>query len=1172
MSLLDFANSFNKVLKVDEIKTDENESKRVRSISGPIIKHSNDVMITQGNFKGYNGWVKERVSKTYLVQIEENDIEKIGEMRTINDIFEYNNYIKEERMMEYIIKNQVIDLTEMKVLVQYDDTLAEYIRISDKRVLVRPFMGLNVDKELVNQDDIYMKIYKTNEKNKKIIRKEIEKIKETIENTKKEKADLLRKIQVYSFNPKDLVEAKKQLDKVENTGKVEDARKRVGFLEELSKESEESEEGVEYKQHESNLNRFSEVSTKLIDEHMKLNELENILKYDYEDKLRYKSKTEYMLEKLGEQLRKNKVEQLENVVSLDMTNLNLNLYSIVSNINNKNVGEYDKLNVRDVYKKDGLKILNVNFNMLKPKVGKIIKGSRVEITKGKYRNKTGIVVGIIDTKITVGFNNRQETYVTEKEIHYMDIKLNEKYYQVLNIVNKEDINVDKLLESPVFIQTGVVKVEDYIEVGIEQFNVKGLDEVVSVIDVDDIQSYGPGFQIKYNIKKKKVDKVNNVEQEYVEMGDDESVEQEYKGDDEDDSIVADGDYGDEDDDIDRLFEKEQEYKTAFTQMEHTEYMQEKFTPEQTEILSIVDKLNKIDYIIDNKYQYLDAMMSIVKEIRENSEQVIGKKEIQYIILLIVINFEPTINLGELYDKLVKKKYFVKKQLDGNWFLSDENLKKIPEEYAKCDKKPSFKLVMLSCAVYLKMNTPINILDRIYRFCQNSNGETQTLNLIKLSSSKNELNIFDYVYRTDIVKNYSNINRIINSQLNEHPEFNVLIQDNIRKLVLYIYKLGQSENKQKELGNVYNYGKQLIFNVIDKIIEENQKNISKYTVIEYGDYVHILGKFTRQFKKTMKTSSVSKLIYRNIDRLPFYIEELSKGSELYEEVYKTLRQIIYWVILYSEIDSVRKKRQNVDMEVDEIEDNKYKNPKFKIKLSNNPIDSSNQLIDDIKYGSTINRDIIRRYLNSGYFGFDPITYALIHSTPEIINMILDENPRISMATLMVGIQALSKDSVNNKKKDYMRKYFIEKFDTFDKDTQELLDNYISGKSKTIRSDILVKFNNEFGDDFKESYVNKMKRIIRRIIDMKPENINNVHLRSTPLIYAIRFADKDIINYIMDLTTNELDNQTPLDLLEDYKNSSSDAIENPYLSKDDIQFLIDKLVSKNKSIDVEMNPET
>jgi len=97
-SLLNFMNKFGQT-KINEVKKNEEQKEEKKMDTKPTIEHTPNVLITSGSYKGYYGWVKEKLPKVYYVKLDEKKYDTKGQTKLINDFNEYRQFINEQRTL-----------------------------------------------------------------------------------------------------------------------------------------------------------------------------------------------------------------------------------------------------------------------------------------------------------------------------------------------------------------------------------------------------------------------------------------------------------------------------------------------------------------------------------------------------------------------------------------------------------------------------------------------------------------------------------------------------------------------------------------------------------------------------------------------------------------------------------------------------------------------------------------------------------------------------------------------------------------------------------------------------------------------------------------------------------------------------------------------------------------
>ncbi len=1226
--------------KINEVKKNEEQKEEKKMDTKPTIEHTPNVLITSGSYKGYYGWVKEKLPKVYYVKLDEKKYDTKGQTKLINDFNEYRQFINEQRTLtkynhvykdtrnrgisfirddysvfdknsienfdeekyktwnwnvrgnyfdkklsesekerkkelEFIgvnfdnlniddntIENEVLvsikesefQLSDVKIIILHEDTLYEFIKITeDNKLLVRQY-DIEINKDTIEQKNKeFNEILINNEKTIIAIKNKIDQLQKQIVEYNKERADVYKNIQSY-----DKRELQKRMNVLESeTDKRND--KEIEYIQELLNIDKISQEELVVLN-----NKYTELNNILHESELKLTNLNKDL-VDIKIPLYDTNSEDYLLTNLSARFKEKRIPYKDTPVQLDISDR----YKLFSMVNTDvKLGLFDNLKLIDIYYSNESKIAKVTDNMIKGVVKKI--GSSVEITKGLYRNKNGVITEITPSKLYVYIDainrevfshikNNKEDFISDKDVIYLDVlDKSNVYYQIISISNPEVIDLSKLPES------GIISPESYNL----RFKAKSINGI-SELDVSNIIRFNEGFQIRYKIKRK--NKLNQT----IEVNPDEEQQEEEEivqeiNEDDNDSNAEIGDYGDnENDNEDELEEEirepEQEYKSSFKDVEQSSILHEKMSSSHKTIFDMIQKLNKVEPMTVDEYKYIPEIELLINHLEKtHTDLKISKKEIAYIVFLVIVSHEH-ISDNKLLDKLISKKYFDKSHVKNNFFIKGTKTNSLSE-------KDIFTSILKN-AVKL-MGLSVNI-DKVF------SGELSNENtLTKVNEPSRKLSIIDYIFNQEIIQDYkkkciNNINKI--SDISNKNTIQ-LIQNNIWNLPLYLHKIKQYKNPDvlKEvlgdyLSNDDNKNitllKMLLVKVkqfIDKMNNDiiNQEFEQYIKIIEYGDYFYIVEKHRKDLANRLNSVPEYRELYNNFTRLPFYIRDIPTDSDVYTTAKEYLYKIINDISISKTIQLDKKRKRQLadeELETPELEQRKYKPIKLKSYTNN---DITNPLIESIKYSMKLNENDISAYLNKGTYGFEPITYALIHSTPDIINQLLNNDYiYISPSTLMIALESLTKDSIKSKVKTELSRRLLEELPGM-KDTRisetdnenyklltELLNNGFN-TTTTIDSD-LVKHYREVYNKMIVEYTKEMINIVSSLIDRKPENVNTIQNGYTPLVYAIKYCPMEIIKKILNITNQYFKTIETKEKIIDLLNETNS--QNNYLTKEDFDEL-------------------
>lgn len=1251
-SLLDFGNLFGEInLKNDEEKVEKKREET--NEDGVKIVHTKNVVITDGTYKGYYGWVKDIIPKKYYIELDKSEIDSKGMIIKINNLDEYANYMHERRLIReykkvnneiknrgvsfmgdnyYIFdkndienfdnekyktwnwnirgnyfdkklkesekeerdelefgsfdvgklsikdndkeiensvlvsnKNQEYKLGEVKIVIFQNKNLYELVKITgDKRVLVRRY-DISYDYEKEN------KMGKNNEV-KETLNSKIKDIKDEIDRLNEEKNDILKKIQSYDKIKlqKDIILLESKMGIVMDEVESDKLEMRINYLKELI-----AMKKITTNELEGLNKRLTVINEEIYKKNVKINEykdeIEKISELLISNVITNEMVEEYMLGNLSIMVKEKNIKYKEDAVYLDIES-KMKLYSIVRK--DVGIGMYDQLKLIDIVYGDRKKLIAVADNMMDKSSMKKI-GGKVKITKGLYRNEVGSIKEIIQSRlyiyidainrlVSTHIKKNKETFITPYDVIYLDILDKDNvYHQVIGIENEEQIDLKRLD------YTGIIKREDYKKIGIKNFRAKS-NKGISKVDINNISRYNSGFEVSYKLKRQ--DKKENEKQEYIDKIVEE-VEEVGEEEEEEGMDYSNGEDEEDEEEGENLeYEEEPQYKMSFKEMEQRKIVMKDMTKSEKDILEIIRKLNKIEDIVEDEYMYIKEIENIVKKLQEKEKEVkISKKEIVYIVFMVSVyhsDKSDMINIKELIDKLLNKKYFNKTQFKNNIFLKGKNAAKI----ADID---NINNIVENVNKFLEEEFNMKvILDKMI--------STDKPKLIKTQEPRRKIYIIDYIFNRNIIEKYMKLcDEYLEKSININSETKksiILIKQNLWNLPGYFYKIkmftravninmdelkaiigefiskDMEENKtlMRILGiRTYNFLEKMYNDIINQNLEEYMK------IIEYGDYFYIIEMYNKEFAKKYEevlTKKEYRLLYNNFIRLPFYIREMDDKSEIYKIAKEYLIKIIYKI----SIERKTEKKRKVTIRDEEEIITPIKISKFKKIKSQEEGDNiqTNPLVEAIRYGSRIDETLINRFLNTSVIGLEPIAHAIIHSNPDIIGKILDYEPFISTSTLMIAIQSLSKASIKTKiLAEIANRIKTEISEEKEEEYQVIKDLIYKGILDNVEDqrEIVKKYKNVYNELLRE-YSNKMKNIVDRIIELVDNNrINTMINKELPLTYAIRFAPIEIVVKILELTSDE---NRKLAIVQDLVNRNPDGYE--YINDKDLAII--KEISK------------
>lgn len=257
-----------------------------------------------------------------------------------------------------------------------------------------------------------------------------------------------------------------------------------------------------------------------------------------------------------------------------------------------------------------------------------IKGYRVKVDRGLYKNRNGELVNIDKAYMNVNIDA-----VSKKLTNHL-VRLENGSYEVRKIVAEDVFYVDLRLKNGNYFQVNECYGDLYI--GIEK---DGYNMVDSQISVEDISEFMPGFAFKDREVTLKSD-VDTMDRKYMF----ENVDVvECEVDDQDVEETDDVSYGMEEDvveDVRDQFENtEGEMKQTFKDVERSSVFDSKLTKTECEYLKMIDKCSSVVGDVSNKYDVLskvgDAVSLIKKELERISIQDWKVSDTKYIVICLV---------------------------------------------------------------------------------------------------------------------------------------------------------------------------------------------------------------------------------------------------------------------------------------------------------------------------------------------------------------------------------------------------------------------------------------------------------------------------------------------------------------------------------------------------------
>lgn len=340
-----------------------------------------------------------------------------------------------------------------------------------------------------------------------------------------------------------------------------------------------------------------------------------------------------------------------------------------------------------------------------------INGKNVIVKRGEFKGKIGEIANINKASLNVHIDALNKSI--SRHVVF------DKFY-----IKERSVEVGDVFYNDVMLKSGLVinvtKITENIMYGYDKHN----NEVT--FKKDDIEKYLPGFKI---ISKKEIDNDIYTEEDNLVSEEQQEEEHQYEEDDSNEVEIMGyevnevnevNDTNDTNEKTNDTNEKtngfengnvdEMELKVSFKDMERCEFVAQKLSKEETEIMNSIDKVIRLlNYPCDiiNKYTLLSKIVETEKVMKAELEKINIKKwkksDMKYVIMYLVI--AEVIKNRELHmtyntfksqiEKLYNIGYFTKSDVMGSCFL-------ITEKENENIIKTCFGLTMLSEEESLKM--------------------------------------------------------------------------------------------------------------------------------------------------------------------------------------------------------------------------------------------------------------------------------------------------------------------------------------------------------------------------------------------------------------------------------------------------------------------------------------
>lgn len=344
-------------------------------------------------------------------------------------------------------------------------------------------------------------------------------------------------------------------------------------------------------------------------------------------------------------------------------------YMIICNSEDKNdekyIGEYGKcIGVID----EQYMIKYDTISRLDKKMVEINNKS-VIVKSGEFKDKIGELVNINKAKLNIHIEGLNKSILRHLVF--------DKSYKERNVEIGDVFYYDVMLKTGVVVN--VTKITQDLMYGYDK------DKNELTFTKNDIEKYLPGFKIfnkREEVSDINIEEDNLVSEEYKE-------EEQYEEEDDDETEIIGYETNtneiineeNKNDNVDEI-----EFKVSFKDMERCEFVTQKLSKEETDIMNSIDKVIKLlNYPSDiiNKYTLLSKIVETEKVMKSELESVNIKKwkksDMKYIVLYLVIT--DVIKNRELHmtynafnsqiEKLYNIGYFTKSDILGSCFLITE---------------------------------------------------------------------------------------------------------------------------------------------------------------------------------------------------------------------------------------------------------------------------------------------------------------------------------------------------------------------------------------------------------------------------------------------------------------------------------------------------------------------
>lgn len=299
-----------------------------------------------------------------------------------------------------------------------------------------------------------------------------------------------------------------------------------------------------------------------------------------------------------------------------------------------------------------------------------INGKNIIVKRGDLKNKIGEIININKARLNIHIDALNKTI--SRHVVYENFYIKERNVEIGDV-----FYYDVMLKGGLIIN--VTKITEDLMYGYDTDN----NEIT--FKKEDIEKYLPGFKI---INKKELDNDMYTEEDNLVSEEQKEEEQQYEEEEDETEIIG---YETNTNEITNettngIETDEMELKVSFKDMERCEFVTQKLSKEESEIMNSIDKVIKLlNYPSDiiNRYTLLSKIVETEKVMRGELERVNIKKwkksDMKYVVLYLVITeviknreLHMTYNIfSSQIEKLYNIGYFTKSDVMGSCFLITE---------------------------------------------------------------------------------------------------------------------------------------------------------------------------------------------------------------------------------------------------------------------------------------------------------------------------------------------------------------------------------------------------------------------------------------------------------------------------------------------------------------------